>query len=173
MSPLNKVTLQRIGYILRYAIPAVSFRANAYGVVQPLISYIRPHGSFRPDHQLTSYRFYPVAGAAGIRSTEMTTSESVQRKNRDINPIGLKFLRSRGFFQEAPCRVWDRVPRSSPHPAFDTFASRTTTVSVKDWFLRQMTRESSSPALAFAKIRFRSLTPEISVPLIAVITSFA
>ena len=34
---------------------------GGYGVVQPLISYIRPHGSFRPDHQLTSYHFYPVA----------------------------------------------------------------------------------------------------------------
>ena len=32
---------------------------------------------------------------------------------------------------------------------------------------------ASMAGYAFAKIRFRSLTPEISVPLIAVITSFA
>ena len=59
----------------------------------------------------------------------MATTESVQRKNRDINPIGLKFLRSRGFFQEAPCRVWDRVPRSSASPAklFRAFRFRNNT----------------------------------------------
>ena len=39
------------------------------------------------------------------------TPKSVPRKNRDINPIELKFLRSRGFFQEAPCG-FGQSPRS-------------------------------------------------------------
>ena len=41
------------------------------------------------------------------------TPKSAQRKERDINPIELKFLRSRGFFQEAPCG-FGQSPRSSP-----------------------------------------------------------
>ena len=60
-------------------------------------------------HQLTSYHFYPVAGArrkpcqsrrtglvagaAGIRSTDMATIESVQQKERGKNPFALKVLK--------------------------------------------------------------------------------
>ena len=41
------------------------------------------------------------------------TPKFAQHKERDINPIELKFLRSRGFFQEAPCG-FGQSPRSSP-----------------------------------------------------------
>ena len=101
--------------------------------------------SLRFDHQLTFCRFYPVAersdsytnpaGRDLARSNRNSQhgiwlhSKSAQRKNRTQNPIGLKFLRSRGFFQEAPCRVWDRVPRSSASPAklFRAFRFRNNT----------------------------------------------
>ena len=52
------------------------------------------------------------AGAAGIRSTANGYTRNCITKRGMINPPWLKFLRSRGFFQEAPCGV-GQSPRSS------------------------------------------------------------
>ena len=92
--------------------------------------------SFRPDHQLTPYRFYPVAervktsafrwrnAARSSRNSQHGKRlhlKSVQRKNKDLNPIGLKFLKVlKTSFKKFSSRVWDRVPRSSRIPDFST-----------------------------------------------------
>ncbi len=49
-----------------------------------------------------------------IVARQTATPEFAQRKERNNNSIGSKFLRSRGFFQEAPCG-FGQSPRSSPY----------------------------------------------------------
>ena len=111
--------------------PAGGISALVYGVLQPLTSNIHPTRNapcvvpFR-----SSTNFLPFLSGSGekrqlhksrwtgfgseqpeIAARQTATPKSVPRKNRDINPIELKFLRSRGFFQEAPCG-FGQSPRS-------------------------------------------------------------
>ena len=107
-----------------------------------------------PSHSSTNLNhFYPVAERAQAPKSRSTgfgseqpeivarntaTSESVQTKSKGVKSPCLKFLRSRGFFQEAPCG-FGQSPRSSPPPYDNSsrknarifFSSRETLTCVK------------------------------------------
>ena len=66
MSPLNKVTLQRIGYILRYAIPAVSFQSKR---LRRCTAVNKLHSPTRVVPSRSSTNFLPFLSGSGREAT--------------------------------------------------------------------------------------------------------